>query len=288
MSKQDRQATIRAALQWAARYLEEKGIVEPRLDADLLLAYCLRLTRVELYLEPTRALSLSEQAGFTKLVERRGLREPVPYITGVQEFMALEFAVSKDVLIPRADTEALVETALNWARQEQGPLRLLDLCTGSGVVAVCLAHYLPQAEVWAGDISVAALSIARANASRHNAKVHFRQGDLLEPFTGQAPFRLVTANPPYIPGGEIEGLEPEVSFAEPRLALDGGPDGLDFYRRIAAEVQAVLVPGGKLMLEIGWDQYEGVREILLGAGFLEIGLVQDYAGRDRVVTATAP
>lgn len=285
MSKQDRPATIRAALQWAALYLKAHGVDQARTDAELLLAHCLPLPKIELYLEPQRSLTAEQQSLYRELIERRALRQPLQYITGVQEFMSLEFRVSKDVLIPRPDTEVLVETALTWARTQAPPLRLLDLCTGSGAVAVSLGHYLSAAEIWAGDISEGALEIARANASRHGVKAHFLQGDLVRPFLAHAPFHLVTANPPYIPSGDIPGLEPEVSLAEPRMALDGGSDGLDFYRRLGVEVPSLLCPGGKLIVEIGWDQANAVRAILSTAGFEAIEVVRDYAGRDRVVAA---
>ncbi len=287
MDERDKLATSQAALQWAASYLGEHGIRDARMDAELLLAHCLVQPRLQFYLEPQRPLAADERERFAELISRRGRREPLQYITGRQEFMSLEFLVSPAVLIPRADTEMLVETALSWARNQARSLRILDLCTGSGAVAVSLAHYLEGSDIWAGDISAAAIEVARANAERLGTHVCFAQGDLTGPFRG-AVFDLITANPPYIPRDDICGLEPEVGVAEPKLALDGGQDGLDFYRRLAVEATPLLGPGGKVMLEIGWDEGPQVQAILTEAGFTTIKLIKDYAGRDRVVTASRP
>lgn len=287
MDERDKLAASQAALQWAASYLGELGVRDARMDAELLLAHCLAQPRLRFYLEPQRPITPAERERFAELVFRRGRREPLQYITGSQEFMSLEFLVSPAVLIPRADTEALVETALNWARIQPRSLRILDLCTGSGAVAVSLAHYLAGAEVWAGDVSAAAIEIAKANAERHGAQVCFAQGDLTAPFSG-AVFDLITANPPYIARDDISRLEPEVGVAEPKMALDGGEDGLDFYRRLSVEVVPLLEPGGKAMFEIGWDQGPRVQAILAEAGFSAIELIKDYAGHHRVITATRP
>ncbi|MDA8441372.1 MAG: peptide chain release factor N(5)-glutamine methyltransferase [Peptococcaceae bacterium] len=284
MLAQAKPATCRAALEWAARYLNDHNVTMPRLDADLLLAAALQTERINLYLEPLRELAEGDWEIFKALVERRGEREPLQYILGKQEFMTLELAVSPDVLIPRADTEVLVEAALNWAASQSGRLNLLDLCTGSGAIAISLAHFLPQADVWAGDVSAAALEVARHNAERCTVNINFALGDLTDPFAGQK-FHLITANPPYIPSREIATLQPEVALREPRLALDGGEDGLDFYRRLAVELPEVLLPGALILLEIGWDQGESVPKLFHVSGYEDIQLLKDLGGRDRVLAA---
>jgi release factor glutamine methyltransferase len=284
MFEQDKPRDVQAALLWAASYLQQKGVDNPRFDAEVLLAQVLKTERIELYLSPKRYLSPLESQSFMRWIQRRGEREPLQYITGTQEFMSLNFAVTPAVLIPRQDTEVLVEQSLEWASHQPKSLRILDLCTGSGAIAVSLAYYLPKAEVWAVDISPAALQVAKLNAEKHLVNVSFLQGDLAQPVTRQS-FHLVTANPPYIPATEIAKLSPEVGGAEPKLALDGGADGLDFYRRLAGELPAVLQAGSRVMLEIGWNQGQEVKEILLQAGYSEVRVVQDLGGRDRVVSA---
>ncbi len=278
--------TSLAALQWAASYLKEQGITEARLDAELLLAYCIKVDRFQLYLAPGRPLSGSEWDDYQTLVMLRGRRKPLQYILGKQEFMSLELQVTPAVLIPRPDTEILVEAALVWAGTQPRPLRILDLCTGSGAIGISLARYLEGVEVWAGDISPAALKVARSNADRCGVIVNFAQGDLLTPFLGNR-FHLVTSNPPYIPSPIIPTLQPELA-AEPQLALDGGSDGLDFYRRLAQELHLVLEPGGKIMLEIGWDQGSEVESIFAGAGFCHLELLKDYGQRNRVLVGSGP
>ncbi len=287
MPEQEKPRDVQTALHWAVCYLQQKDIDNARLDAEVLLARVLKSERVELYLSPKRYLSDLEWQGFRRWVERRGKREPLQYITGEQEFMSLNFAVSPAVLIPRQDSEALVEHCLQWARGKPKPLRILDLCTGSGAIAVSLGYFLPRAEIWAGDISQTALEIARVNAARHLVNVHFVQGDLTGPLAGHT-FHLVTANPPYIPAAELNRLSPEVAVAEPRLALDGGVDGLDFYRRLARELPPVLEPGGRVVLEIGWDQAAPVKELFVRAGYTAVEVVQDLGGRDRVIAADWP
>ena len=287
MNQQQRPHTVRAALLWAVSCLERHGLQEKRLDTELLLAHTLGLERFELFVEPLRVLPELEWLEFARLVERKVAREPVQYILGKQEFMALEFAVNPAVLIPRPDTEVLVETALDWAKSQTEQLRILDICTGSGAIAVSLAHYLPKAEVWAGDISFQALEVARSNAVACGAVVNFVQGDLVEPVLGKK-FQMITANPPYIPSAVICTLEEEVSKGEPRLALDGGADGLDFYRRLAVEMPSVLQEGGKILLEIGWDQGPDVLDLLARAGFSGLEIIRDLAGRDRVIAGYGP
>ncbi|HEX3015226.1 MAG TPA: peptide chain release factor N(5)-glutamine methyltransferase [Desulfobacteria bacterium] len=275
---------IRAARQWAASFLTEHGVTDAQLDADLLLASSLGISRVQLFLEIERVLSQAEWQEFARSVRRRSEREPLQYILGEQDFMGLTFQVTPAVLVPRPETERLVELAVAWLKNKPGSTAL-DLCTGSGAIAVCLAKLVPGTTVWASDISPAALEVARGNAQKHQVAVRFRQGDLAEPFRDMT-FNLITANPPYIPSALIAQLEPEVSQAEPRQALDGGNDGLVFYRRLAKELPMLLRPGGKILLEIGWDQGETVQDLFRTAGFSSVEVMKDYGDRDRILTAT--
>jgi len=215
----------------------------------------------------------------------------VAYITGQQEFWSVDFHVTRDVLIPRPETERLVEITLTVAAGmlHAAPMRIFDIGTGSGAVAISLAKELASAELWATDVSTAAVAIARGNAARNGVseKIKFLCGDLFAPIDAEAgKFALIVANPPYIRSGEIAGLAPEVSHWEPRLALDGGTDGLDFYHRIAARAWTHLVPNGAVTLEIGADMGDVVARIFDDTGRYANAMVsKDYAGRDRVVVA---
>jgi release factor glutamine methyltransferase len=270
--------TILEVLRWTAGYLGEKGVPTPRLDAEVLLAHALGLDRVGLYLDYARPLQAAELARYRELVRRRAQREPVAYIRGYKEFWSLEFTVGPAVLIPRPETELLVEEALGLARQARA--RIVEVGTGSGAVAVVLARELHQ-EVLATDSSAAALSVAGRNAQRHQAAVRFVLGDLLAPF-GEAVFDIVVSNPPYVPRGEIAGVAPELSF-EPRAALDGGEDGLESIRGLVAEAPRVLAAGGWLLLEVGAGQAAEVSRLFEAAGLVEVASVADLAGTPRVV-----
>jgi release factor glutamine methyltransferase len=217
---------------------------------------------------------------FFTLVARRQSREPLQYILGTQPFMGCSFCVDERVLIPRQDTETLCEQALLNA-PEQGAV--LDLCTGSGALAVVIKKAMPALLVCASDVSEAAISLAQKNARENGADIDFRQGDLFEPFQNER-FDMIVSNPPYIPTGELATLQEEVR-REPALALDGGEDGLSFYRRIAREAPAHLKENGVLLMEIGWDQAQAVLNLLTDAGFSGLQVVRDTAGRDRVVIA---
>jgi release factor glutamine methyltransferase len=232
-----------------------------------------------------------EREKFQRLLDRRAAREPLAYITGKKEFWSLDFIVSPAVLIPRPETELLVELALAWAREHRGAERIaiLEVGTGSGAIAVSLAVHLPEAEVWALDISQPALRVAEANAARHGVagRVRFRQGDLFGALDKTAMrFDLVLANPPYIRRAELAGLAPEVRQWEPLEALDGGSGGVDFYSRIIGAAPAVLAPQGRVLLEIGSEQAEAVVDLFARTRyFLPAAIHRDYAGRDRVVSA---
>jgi len=276
--------TVLKVLQWTAGYLREKGVEEGRLDAELLLSDALGLDRVGLYLNYDRPLTAAELALFRKGVSRRARREPLQYILGRVEFWSLPFVVNPAVLIPRPDTEILVEEALKRA---SAGAAILDVGTGSGAIAVALAHELPEAAVEGVDISPEALEVASENARRNgvDGRVRFRKTDLGS--LPEGPFDLIVSNPPYIPGGELVALMPEVRDFEPRLALDGGGDGLDCYRLLAHQAPSRLRSGGWLLLETGVGQASAVQKLLAEAGLLDVFSRNDYAGIPRVVGGKA-
>lgn len=272
--------TVLKVLQWTAGYLQEKGVDGARLDAELLLAEVLQLDRVGLYLNYDRPLEAGELANYRQLVGRRARREPVAYILERSEFWSLPFEVGPGVLIPRPDTEVLVEEALPRATGES---RILDVGTGSGAIAVALAHELPKARLVAIDLSEAALAMAQCNARSNGVdeRIAFQRADLHQLPAG--PFELIVANPPYIPQPEMATLQPEVRDYEPQLALAGGDDGLDCYRALATQATRCLSAGGWLLLEVGIGQAEAVQQLLVQAGLDEIFCRKDYAGVPRVV-----
>ena len=274
------------------RRLLGAGIDSARLDAELLLGCALGMSREELIVAARRKLSVVESDRYEDLLRRRLNREPLAYITGQQEFWSLGFLVSGDVLVPRPETETLVERALKHLatiNNREAP-RILELGTGSGAIAVALASELPQAEIVATEIAPAALEIARRNASRNGVSnaMRFLQGDLFTALDQELEkdFDLILSNPPYIPRGEIAHLEAEVSRWEPRAALDGGVDGLDFYRRIIEEAPGYLRQGGAVAVEIG----AAIGSLVLALfrnnpAYGDTRVYQDYSGRDRVVIA---
>lgn len=273
--------TLLRILKWTADYFGERGIDSPRLDAELLLAAALGLDRVGLYLNYDRPLTDTELDRFRDSVKRRAGHEPVQYILGSSEFWSLRLQIDRQVLIPRADTEVLVEEVL--ALMPNRPLRLLDVGTGSGAIAIALAHERPGWLITAVDISPAALNVARTNSALHNLteRIDFLEGDLAELPPG--PFEMVVSNPPYIPSGDLDALMPEVRDHEPRLALDGGPDGLAAYRMLTGQAGRILAPGGWLAVEVGIGQAETVTEMFLAAGLEQVSQRDDYGGRPRVV-----
>jgi release factor glutamine methyltransferase len=283
--------SLRQALLSGVQGLRRAGIGTARLDAEVMLGHVLAMTTEQLVSMPDMPLTGEQTQRYEATVRRRLEREPVAYITGQQEFWSLDLHVTPDVLIPRPETERLVEVALTVAtsRLHATPMRLLDIGTGSGAVAISLAKELASAKLWATDVSTAAVAIARGNAARNGVseKIKFLCGDLFVPIDAAAgEFALIVANPPYIRGGEIAGLAPEVSHWEPRLALDGGTDGLDFYRRIAARASCYLALHGAVALEIGSDMGEAVAKLFdANGGYESANIFQDYAGRDRVVVA---
>jgi release factor glutamine methyltransferase len=280
--------TILEVLQWTTARFQERGLPSPRLDAELLAAHAFGLTRVQLYMQFDRPLLAPELSAFRELVKRRQAGEPVAYLTGRKEFWSLDLAVDPRVLIPRPDTETAVEDALARldARAAERP-RVADIGTGSGALALALAKTRPAAEVFAVDVSPDALAVARANAERLGLAVSFLEGSLVEPLRALAPFDLIVANLPYVRSGDIAGLAPEVR-TEPRLALDGGADGLDLVRRLVADAPAVLTPGGALVLEIGAGQAGDTAALCRAAGFEDVRARADLGGVERVVSGQRP
>lgn len=256
-----------------------------RLDAELLLLHVLGRDKAWLLAHADDELSDDKVVQFLGLIERRYLGEPIQYITGEQEFFGLPLRVTPAVLIPRPETEHLVEKALDLAAQFNGA-RILDVGTGSGAIAVALAHKLPDAQVTAVDISVAALDVARENAQRNGVteRIRFVEGDLLPAFADER-FEIVVSNPPYVPATDGESLSVEVRDHEPALALFAGDDGLDVYRRLIPAAHAALVPGGFIALEIGYGQSDAVTALLARAGFERIEFVNDLQDIARVASA---
>lgn len=271
--------TILKVLSWTKGYLSEKGVENARLEAEWLLCSALGMDRVGLYVNYEKPLTASELAAFRTMVGRRARREPLQYILGSQDFFGLDFEVSSGVLIPRHDTEVLVQEAVN--RSPKGA-RILDIGVGSGCIAVALAKNLPDAELLGTDSSPEALSLAARNANLNAVSLHLLHGSLFEPVAGQR-FDLIVSNPPYIPTADLPGLQPEVRDYEPRGALDGGIDGLDFYRRIIPEATGYLNAGGWLLLEMGIGQASDVLGLFQGTGsFCELFTAKDPGGIDRV------
>jgi release factor glutamine methyltransferase len=285
--------TIRKLLEWTAGFLARKEVDSPRLSAELLLAHVLGVPRIKLYTDYERPLGEKELATFRDLVKRAGEQEPIAYLTGKSYFFNLELAIGTGVLIPRPDTETLVENVLQLIRNTPGmdSPRLLDLCTGSGCIACAIASRVKTASVTAIDLSEAAVAVAKQNAEQLKVadRVTVLQGDLYAPLTDTVdaqPFHMIVSNPPYIPSDQIASLDRNVRDYEPRLALDGGPDGLAIHRRILEQAAYRLLPGGHLFMEIAFDQGERAMELASSQHDLEnVRLLKDYGGKDRVVTA---
>lgn len=277
--------SIRKVLSWASDDFRRRGNSSARLDAELLLGQALGIDRIKLIVDGERSLDERELTRYRELIKRRRSGEPVAYILGQREFFALPFRVDARVLIPRPDTELLVETALEVSRTRSMFGRMLDLCTGSGCVAISFARERPTWRVTAIDLSADAVAVARENAARSGLArvVAVLTGDLFAPLAPDARYELITANPPYIPSAEIETLEVDIRGFEPRLALDGGADGLDVTRRVVSGAVARLAPRGTLALEIGSEQGSAVRSLLDAAGFVDVQSLRDLAGHERVV-----
>jgi release factor glutamine methyltransferase len=277
--------TVSAVLQWTSEHFKKNHLPTPRLDAEVLLAHLLKTDRVGVYTHYDRPLDLKERQRFRELVKRRVRHEPVAYITGHREFFSLDFLVEPGVLIPRPETEVLVEKVLELREEfESEKISLLDLGTGCGNIAISLAHLMPHSKITACDISRESIRIAQKNARRLEADfVEFLPGDLFEPVRGRR-FDIIVSNPPYITRKEMETLESDIKDFEPQLALDGGEDGLDFYRRLAGESEGYLKNGGYILLEIGACQATAVKDIFATTESIHYRQIKkDYAGYDRVI-----
>lgn len=300
--------TIQKLIDWTTQFFINSNIQNPRLDTEVLLSYSLKLDRLGLYLNYDKPLTKDELSSFKKLIQRRANREPLQYITGNQEFWSLDFKVAPGVLIPRQETEVLVEEALKDAghkvhnakrtsKPESGNKalasvpkpRILDLCTGCGCIAVVLAKELIGSTLYAIDHSEVALEIARKNSKRHDVKdrITFLSGDLFQPLKNlERKFDFIVSNPPYVKRSDLEGLEPEVNVFEPVSALDGGKDGLDIIKSIINEAPKYLNNNGRLLLEIAFDQATEVQAHIKKSGFYTSStVIKDLSGNDRVVKA---
>ena len=274
-------------LRWTTDFLQKKGVETARLDAEVLLADLLGLSRVDLYLNFDRPLIAEELVGYRERVKRRGAREPVAYIIGRKEFYSLDLKVNREVLIPRPETELLVDEALEAARERfpEGALALADVGTGSGAIAIALASQLDRARIWATDIWGPSLDVARENAERLGVsdRLVFLEGDLAEPLMPlNQRFHLVLANLPYVPETAFADMAPDVREFEPRRSLAGGNDGLDLIRRLVDAVPNLLFPNGALILEIWPDHGEALKKLGASLGYSRIRIRKDLAGRDRV------
>ena len=280
--------TIMKILNWTKQYFEAKGVENPRLDAEVLLCAVLKCQRITLYVDFERPLSEEELATYREYVRRRGNFEPLAYILGERAFMRNTFKVNKATLVPRPETELLVESLVRIAPllKREGDVKILDIGTGSGAIIVSLLDYLPNAKGVGVDISVDALIVAKENSEKIGVtgRIGFVRSDVFSKLPLEKKFDIIVSNPPYIPAGDIAGLDKDVQ-QEPRGALDGGTDGLDFYRRITAEAMEHMAEEGVLAFEIGIGQAAAVQQLCLDAGFVKTAVRKDYAGIERMVFA---
>jgi release factor glutamine methyltransferase len=280
--------TIGRLLTWTTDFLKRRGSESPRLDAEVMLAHVLDWQRVQLYTHFTEEVSETPRGRYRDLVRRRAEGAPVAYLVGRKEFYSLTFEVSPAVLIPRPESEFVVVEVMALTKGLES-VRAVDVGTGSGNLAIASAHRNPAARFVAIDLGEAALAIARKNAERHGVadRIDFRLGDRLDPVKDEGPFDVIVSNPPYIPTAEIPRLEPGVRDYEPRLALDGGPDGLDMVRGLIEQSIPLLRPGGHLILEIGTAQEQPVRAFIEAQDGLRLApTIRDLAGHPRVIRAT--
>lgn len=278
--------TVLEAIQKSTDFLSKRGVESPRLQTELLLAHLLRLPRMRLYLNFDRVLTVPETDALRELVRRRGQREPLQHITGSTSFCGYEMAVNRSVLVPRPETELLAEAGWEFLNGLGRPVTAADVCTGSGCIAIALAAKCPTARVTATDLSAAALEVAQTNAAANGVaeRIEFLAGDGLVPLAGRS-FDLLISNPPYIASAEIPTLEPEVRDFDPPLALDGGSDGLDFYRRLARKAGDHLMPGGRLMVEFGDGQDGPIKKLLETENWIVEAVRPDYSQRARFLLA---
>lgn len=276
--------TIGKILKWTEEYFAKAGLDTPRLDAEVLLCHVLHKERIHLYVHFDQPLSKEELAQFKVYIKERVQHKPVAYIVGYKDFMGLEFKVTADTLIPRPDTEILVEAVISRLKTGDDTGIIADIGTGTGAICLSLLNYLTSLRAVTVDISTKALAVAKENAQRLGLadRIEFYQGDLLEPIKdGQ--FTAIVSNPPYIPEGDIAALAADVKDYEPISALVAGPDGLDCYRRLVAEAGALLRAGGFLAMEIGINQREPLEQLAQGMGWGKVEVIKDLAGIDRVL-----
>lgn len=283
--------TIQRLLTWITDYLTKNGVDTPRLSAELLLSHVLGLRRIELYTQFDGVVDQEQLDRLHDLVKRAGRHEPVAYLVGRTEFYSIDLDVTPDCLIPRPETELLVQRAIEFLRTRRGPQHVCDLCTGCGCIAVAVAKNFPEARVIATDISDRALAVAARNVQKHQltGRVELLCGDLFEPLVPHldvTQWDLIACNPPYVSAAEYEALDPSVRDFEPRLALWAGGDGLDVYRRICQDIDRFLTPGGALLLEIGYAQGPAVQALLDGTAlFAETRIEKDPNNNDRIAFA---
>lgn len=283
--------TIQKLLNWTTDYFTEKGLESPRLCAELLLSHVLSMQRIDLYAQFDQPVAKQQLDQLRELVKRAAEGEPISYITGKTEFYSLQFGISPDCMVPRPETELLVERAIEFLRNRSGKQLICDLCTGCGCIAIAIAKSVPDVDIIATDISDAALNIASKNVSKHQLgeRIKLLCGDLFDPVlphldTGK--FDLIACNPPYVSAVEYEKLDKNVKDYEPKSALFAGTDGLDIYQRICEKVADFLKPDAALMLEIGYSQGPAVRELLEETGcFTQITIEKDFHNNDRIAIA---
>ena len=278
--------TVIEAIQKSTEFLGKKNVESPRLQTELLLAYLLKMPRMKLYLNFDRVLLPVEIDSLRELIKRRGQREPLQHIVGSTSFCGYEISVTRNVLIPRPETELLAELGWKFLLERQTPTAL-DFGTGSGCIAIALAAKCPTAKITALDVSADALALAKQNALQNQVaeRIEFLHGDGFAALAVKLQFDLLVSNPPYIASAEIETLDPEVKDFDPRGALDGGADGLDFYRRLAAEAKPFLKPDGKIMLEFGDGQADDIKKILDNEKWIVEAIQDDYSQRARILIA---
>lgn len=278
-------STVLEIINLSTGYLKDKGIESPRINAELLLAKVLNCKRLDLYLAFDRPLIENELAIYRDFLKRRSKNEPLQYIVGSVEFYGLEFIVNRSVLIPRQETEILVETIINENKEREN-LKILDIGTGSGIIAVCLAKYLNQPKIFAVDTSAEALAVAKENAKVNQVeeKINFVQQDINDDVLSLGnEFDIVVSNPPYISNEEFSKLEPELRIYEPRVALTDNSDGFSFYKTIVRKSNTLLKDNGKIYFEVGQGQYSQVKDILAQDNFNNINIHKDYLNIERVV-----
>ena len=302
MAGESAEWTIGKLIEWTRGFFEKKGIAQPRLEAEILLAHILGIERIDLYMKYDQAVGEAERTAFRELVRRRSEREPTRYLVGTNEFMSLAFKVTPACLIPRPETEMLVEETLRLAGIKRRPAgaapsdspvtaaTVIELCTGCGCVAVSLAAYMPGGRVTATDISPAALEVARTNAEAHGVadRVTFLEGDLFAPLDAAdvQPADFLLANPPYVSEADWSKLEPEIRDHEPRQALVAGPTGTEVVERILKGAPAYLKPGGTMLVEIGAEQGPAVAAAAAATrGLTDVRILKDYAGLGRILMA---